>query len=130
MTKKYDVSLTANLDTRDASASKNLNILIGSPLWCLKGFAKNKIFKKIFSLDICVLICRIKYPLTHYKEELLASGDPKYAHLKQPLHLQVHNEDDDGDTEEYEDGGAVNIDDFASIIGCFLMTIRFLTLDS
>ena len=70
----------------------------------------------------------MKYSLTRYKEELLASGDPKYAHLKQPLHLQVDN--NDGDAGEYEDGGAVNIDDFASIIGCFLMTIRVLTLDS
>ena len=67
----------------------------------------------------------MKYSLTRYKEELLASGDPKYAHLKQPLHLQVHNEDDDGDAEEYEDGGAV-----ASISDCFMMKICILTLDS
>ena len=59
----------------------------------------------------------------HFQEELLASGDPKYAHLKQPLHLQVHNEDDGGDVEEYEDSGDGNIDDFASISGCYMMTI-------
>ena len=27
------------------------------------------------------------------QEELLASGDPKYAHLRQPLFLQVDNHD-------------------------------------
>ena len=54
---------------------------------------------------------------------MLASGDPKYAHLKQPLHLQVHNEDDGGDVEEYEDSGDGYIDDFASISGCYMMTI-------
>ena len=59
----------------------------------------------------------------HFQEELLASGDPKYAHLKQPLHLQVHNEDDGGDVEEYEDSGDGYIDDFASISGCYMMTI-------
>ena len=32
--------------------------------------------------------------LLNDQEELLASGDPKYAHLKEPLHLQVENDVD------------------------------------
>ena len=55
---------------------------------------------------------------------MLASGDPKYAHLKQPLHLQVDNHLDDADAEDLYDDLQVGFSYFTSILTTAIMTVK------